>query len=220
MSTPDATPEFSPEVYATYNLRYNNVTYRAVQNALEEAATYGQLSDDKTNIEFIDELMNRLIDASMERCGAQRYQGAEADLMRQLRPLVSNFSGLVQRHLSNFGPSPDVSARPSSELLQVTRAELHGMQHDMQRDKAVNAQIAGQWLRAAALLTGAAGDLVHEFDYPITAYRYATHAKLLGAWEALEQGITLALTENYPLPDDLDDVVARILRRLAPSLSE
>src|SRR5258708_4951590 len=135
-------PDIPPQVCAAYTLLYNNVTYQAVRKALEEAAAYGQLSDDKSNVEFIDEIMNRLIDATLERCGSTYYQGAEAALMHRLNPLVSNFSGLVQRHLSNFGPSPEASARPSSELLQVTRADLHGIQHDLHRDATSNAHMA------------------------------------------------------------------------------
>ena len=220
MAAHEEKSDIPPQVYAAYTLLYNNVTYQAVRKALEEAAAYGRLSDDKPNAEFIDEIMNRLIDATLERCGSTHYQDAESDLMSRLRPLISNFSGLVQRHLSNFGPAPEASARPSSELLQVTRAELHGMQYDMQRDTSANAQMAAQWLRAAALLAGVAGDLVHETEYPITANRHAACTKLLAAFEALEAGIAHSLTENYPLPDDLDNVLARICQHLTPPRSE
>jgi len=215
-----AKSEIPPQVYAAYNLLFNNVTYRAVRKALEESASYVPLSNDKPSAEFINEIMNRLIDASLERCGAAYYQGAEADLMLQLRPLDSHFGSLVRRHLINFGPSSESAARPTSELLQGTRAELHGMQHDLQRDTTANAQIAAQWLRAAALLTGVAGDLVHELDYPITANRHAARAKLLAAFEAIEQGIVAALAEAYPLPDALDDLLTRMLRHLTPSRAE
>src|SRR4051794_22627700 len=121
MSTPDEKPEISPQVYAAYNLLYNNVTYRAVRKALEEAASYGQLRKDKPNVAFIDEIMILLIDASLERCGAEHYQGMEAHLMLRLRPLVSNFSGLVQRHLSNFGPGATAITpiATSSEMLHT-----------------------------------------------------------------------------------------------------
>ena len=219
MST-NSTSDVPPEVYDTYNLLFNNVTYRAVRKALEEAASYGSLNADQPNVAFIDEIMALLIDASFERCGAERYQGAEADLMRRLRPLDSHLSGLAQRHLSNFGPSPDHAVRPSSELLQITRAELHALRHEMQQDAAANAHIAAHWLQAAALLTGAAGELIHELDYPITANRHAARATLLAAFEALEQGIAASMSAAYPLPDDLDDVLRRILSRLALSPSE
>src|SRR5262249_8566878 len=105
-------------------------------------------------------------------------------------------------------------------LLQVTRAELHGMQYDMQRDPSANAQMAAQWLRAAALLAGMAGDLVREMEYPITANRHAACAKLLAAFEALEASTALLLAENYPLPDDLGSVVGRIHQHLIPPESK
>ncbi len=89
-----------------YNARYNNQTYRAFSEAL--AAALG-LDERVTQLETYDErhnqIMNLLIDASMELVGAEFYTGAGQRLGSALGALDEHTPTLVKlavAHLDHF----------------------------------------------------------------------------------------------------------------------
>lgn len=89
-----------------YNAHYNNQTYRAFSTAL--AAALG-LDERVTQLETYDErhnqIMNLLIDASMELVGAEFYTGAGQRLGNALGALDEHTPALVKlasAHLDNF----------------------------------------------------------------------------------------------------------------------
>ncbi len=205
-----------PQIYDTYHLYYNNTTYRAFREALEEAARFGALHVDQSNEEFIVLAMNLLIDASLERCHAALYEGIEAQLREMLRPLDSRLLGLAMRHLDNFGSSLVTEAtlpvRHIVEMLNITRAELSGYQHDVRRSKTYRAEIAAAWLNVAGLLMGAAVDVLTDELYHSLTWRRGARDKFAAALLAVKQGIEIAQETDFTLPEHLPDVLAQILK--------
>ncbi len=204
-----------PRVYDAYHLAYNNVTYRAVRDALDEAAEISGRGNGKITETFIVETMNLLIDASFERLGAVLYQGAEAKLLTLLRPLASNLTGLALRHLSNFGVSP-MPATPTPlylliKELSIARADLSASTQDARQLDNYKARIAAEWLKAATLLIGTAADLLADVQSPGTTWRHGAQDKLTTAFFTLKHGIETMLDEDYTPPPKLGDAVLQML---------
>ncbi len=218
-------PHIPDAAYERYRLAYNNTTYSAVRRALDEAATFGTLHTGQSNAQFILDAMNTLIDASFERCGAAAYESAESKLHVLLRPLDSRILSLALRHLDNFGASRlhqhPLSPFLTSDALNVLRAELSGYRHEAALLKLDKATLATEWLRAAALLVGAAADLLLDSQQPSATWRVGAQDKLRGAFDTLTVGIQVAHELHYPLPDELAASVSKMQNwLLAPEQHE
>jgi hypothetical protein len=210
--------ERATQIYATYNLYYNNVTYRAVRAALDEAAQISRRSDHPITELFIAEVMNALIDASFERLGAITYRGAEAKLRDLLRPLDSYLTSLALRHLANFGRSLVIDYPPPLhdliEELQITRAELSMAEQEARCQDSNETRLASAWLKAAVLLIGAAADRLSDGFLPGTVWRTGAQEKFIAAVVALKDSVTIAHDEHYALSPRLRDTLAQMLELL------
>jgi len=140
-------------VYDLYNSHYCNASYRAFRDALTESAHYGQLSVTQSNDEFIGDTMNLLINASFERSGAERHQGAEAQLMQQIAHLDSRLTTLARIHLMNFNGSSQEEAEQAlldAHLLAETAVQKASDIHSWR------GRVAYAWASAAMFLLHAA----------------------------------------------------------------
>ncbi|HML20971.1 MAG TPA: hypothetical protein PKD09_04940 [Aggregatilinea sp.] len=113
-----------------YNAHYNNQTYRALSEALASALG---LDERVTQLETYDErhnqIMNLLIDASMELVGAEFYAGAGQRLGNALGTLDDHTSTLVKLasdHLDNFatGERPWKIREQIAHMATLALAEL------------------------------------------------------------------------------------------------
>lgn len=213
--------ERATQIYATYNLYYNNVTYRAVRAALDEAAQISRRGDNPISELFIAEVMNALIDASFERLGAITYRGAEAKLRDLLRPLDSHMTGLALRHLANFGRSLVIDYPPplydQIEELHITRAELSMAEQEARCQDSNETRLASVWLKTAVLLIGAAADRLSDGFLPGTVWRTGSQEKLIAAVVALKESIAMANDEHYALSPRLRDMLTQMLELLSTS---
>lgn len=209
------------QVYDMYRLAYNNVTYRAVRDALEECAALEMRDDRRITEQFIMDTMNLLIDASFGRLGAPLYQDTEARLLDKLRPLDSYLTGLAQRHLSNFGISP-IAANPTplhrlTRELSITRADLSAAEQDARRQDGYKAHVAAEWLKVGRLFIGAATDLLTDTHTPGVVWRHSADEKLCAALVALHDGLKVALDEDYTLPPILSQALQQMRDLFPPS---
>lgn len=76
-----------------YNERYNNRTYMQIRPALE--APFSALAEDA------DTIMNWVIDACLEMCGYEFYEGAAGKLFKAIAG-YPDVIRLVVAHLANF----------------------------------------------------------------------------------------------------------------------
>jgi hypothetical protein len=212
-------PTIPPQIYDAYRLAYNNVTYCDLRMALDEAAEIDLQRDSELTEAFIIKVMNLLIDASFERCGAVFYQGAEATLRQALEPLDSRLTGLALRHLANFGASPMVGTPTSVERLahdlHIARAELSAAEQEARQQAGFKAALAAAWLKAAKWLIGAAADLLTDSYAPGLSWQCGAQDKLVAAMFALKQGIVLMLDEKFTLPIKLRDALLQLLERMS-----
>jgi len=209
------------QVYDRYRLAYNNVTYRAVHDALEECAALDNRDDRHITEAFITDTMNLLIDASFARLGTTLYQDAEAKLLDKLRPLDSYLRGLAQRHLSNFGISP-IAARPTplhrlTHELSITRADLSAAEQDARRQDGYKADVAAEWLKVGQLFIGAATDLLTDTHTPGVVWRRSADEKLSAALVALHDGLKVMLDEDYTMPPSLSQTLQQLRDLFPPS---
>lgn len=209
------------QVYDLYRLAYNNVTYRAVREALEECAALEMRDDRRITEQFITDTMNLLIDASFGRLGAPLYQDTEARLLDKLRPLDSYLTGLAVQHLSNFGISP-IAANPTplsrlTRELSITRADLSGAEQDARRQDGHKAHVAAEWLKVGRLFIGVATDLLTDTHTPGVVWRHSADEKLSAALVALHDELKVALDEDYTLPPALNQTLQQMRDLFPPS---
>jgi hypothetical protein len=177
-------------VYDWYNARYDNETYRAVRAALVASAHYGALAANQSNEEFITALMNLLIDASFEQCGAERYAGSEARLMASLDPLDSHITTLVRLHLANFHVPQHVHA---AQVLQNVREAANTAVQVTSEIPAWRGRVAYAWASAAFYLSHAAQAMLDETNtdsYPLEKLDRALDHLQNGVIEAEQNGVS------------------------------
>ena len=187
-----AKPTVPQHVYEWYNGHYCNTSYRAFRDALTESAHYGQLPTTQTNDEFIGDTMNLLIDASFERSGAERYQGAEAQLTQQIAHLDSRLTTLARIHLMNFNGSPQeeveqalLDARLLAETAVQKASDIHSWR----------GRVAYAWASAAMVLLHAAfAVLIENVNdiYTLEKVDRALDHLRNGLVEAKQNGFTLS----------------------------
>jgi hypothetical protein len=179
-------------VYDWYNAHYDNETYHAVRAALVASAHYGPLSANQSNEDFITTLMNLLIDASFERCGAERYAGAEARLMAALDPLDSRVTTLVRLHLANFDNRDHKDAAQSP---QDARQAVDAAVQVTSEIPAWRGRVAYAWASAAFYLSHAAQTILDDANadsYPLEKLDRALDHLQNGVLEAEQNGISFS----------------------------
>lgn len=111
--------------YDAYNRLYNNTTYRAVTYEVEALQSSGVLP--LTGPDFYSVVTDLLINASFERLGVACYVGTEERLLALVRPYSAGLATLVEAHLANFSPAPDVPAHllAFGQELEKLSSEMH-----------------------------------------------------------------------------------------------
>lgn len=146
--------------YDHYNTHYDNRTYRAFRQALEDSAEYGRLSASQTNEDFINTAVNLLIDAGFERCSIPGNTDAEVRLMQFISSLDSRVATCARVHLNNFS---DPSRQPDMQTLTTAtqNAETAAALSDTQTWRAWTAL---EWTNAAVHLLHTASAVMTQRD--------------------------------------------------------
>jgi len=172
-----------------YNTHFSNSSYRAFGQALNESAQYGQLSDEQTNGEFIEQAMNLLINASLERSGATYYQNAENELIALIEQLDSRLLTLARLHLTNFDKFTQekteqalLEARTSAEVVARQASDLQSWR----------GRVAYAWISAATFLLHAAYAVLTD-----QTNEHYTLEKVGRAFEHLKSGMNEAEQNHW-----------------------
>jgi hypothetical protein len=96
--------EITQSQYETYNRRYDNATYRAFTEKIEQLQRGGYLHT--ASPDFYDRATDLLINASFERVGVAGYTGKEAELLALVRPYSQQLAELALDHLDRFAADP------------------------------------------------------------------------------------------------------------------
>lgn len=147
--------------YDHYNTHYDNRTYRAFRQALEDSAQYGRFSESQTNEDFINTAMNLLIDASFERCGIAGYTDSEMRLMQFIESLDSRVATCARVHLANFG---DPSRKPNTQTLNAATQTAQTAATSLSVSQSWRARTAFEWTNAVVHLLHAASAMMTQQD--------------------------------------------------------
>src|SRR4030042_3707602 len=96
--------DIAPSQYETYNRRYDNATYRAFTEKIEQLHHGGYLHS--ASPDFCDRATDLLISASFERVGVAGYAGKEAKLLALVTPYSQQLAELALDHLDRFAADP------------------------------------------------------------------------------------------------------------------
>jgi hypothetical protein len=185
--TQDQTTSIPQAVHDRYNAHFDNTTYRAFGDALA-AHLDGAYNGDYGAIASL------LIDSSLERCGARRYEGACVQLgIALVKYQAPELFVLAERHLSNFdaGAEETVLSAGLLDMLKTLQTLAETAARTASAYHGWRGRVVCWWLDALASLAQAAQAILREGYTSYTAEKLATTVRDLhyGLDEGVAAGI-------------------------------